>query len=72
MPNCLLKSLETGPGPPEKKGKHRYVLALFAGEAKEGPKDRKQWGTDTVRGQAYQWSKGQGLTLLGRSLIDVW
>lgn len=59
-----------GPAPPEKTGKHRYVLCVFEGkEARQGPSDRKQWGTDKVRGQAWNWASENGLNIVGANFF---
>ncbi|KAH8918415.1 PEBP-like protein [Atractiella rhizophila] len=52
-----------GPAPPEKTGKHRYVLVLLHGEKSglEGPNDRKNWGMEGSRVGLRQWAQKHGL-----------
>ncbi|EWC45971.1 hypothetical protein DRE_04764 [Drechslerella stenobrocha 248] len=62
-----------GPAPPEKTGKHRYVLLFFKNgkEQLKTPDGRKKWGYDDKdpRVGARYYAKKHGLTLLGANFF---
>lgn len=57
----------TAPAPPEGTGKHRYLLLLLEGDAKnaEAPSDRKKWGGSEQRTGIKQWAERNGLKPIG-------
>jgi len=52
-----------GPAPPQDTGKHRYLLLLLQGDAKnaEAPSERKKWGNSEQRTGVKQWAEKNGL-----------
>ena len=59
------------PGPPPKKGTHRYVFIVFKynGSGSQNltvPSERPHWGTGKVRHGARQWAKQNNLVPVGK------
>lgn len=53
----------SGPAPPEKTGKHRYVFLLYRQDPKAhlvAPPDRPTWGTDVPGSGVREWIKKHG------------
>ncbi|KAK7752886.1 hypothetical protein SLS62_005228 [Diatrype stigma] len=66
------------PGPPPKTWKHRYVFLLLAPANGTTdplnltmPGDRQHWGTGKERHGVRDWAIDNGLTPVGKSLLDV-